>query len=213
MKTKSLLTLTIFAASIASAGVIFSTGNIPQLDEAVLFHDSCLGCVDGPALTVKGHTQNSNILVDLHSEELLVAVDPGHNAVSTPDPPNTGFDDLTIAMEGGHTFTSIILQLTELSSVTNGTVTFTAHTNLGDFSTLSPLTLVHQGGGQNYFTITTDPGTVITQLDLFTNLFQHDISQIRIGGFAGEIVPEPATSGMIGAALIGLALFRRRRPR
>jgi hypothetical protein len=36
------------------------------------------------------------------------------------------------------------------------------------------------------------PGTVITQFDLSTSLFQHDVSQIRIGGAAGA-VPEPAT--------------------
>ena len=118
----SLLTLTLLAAGIASASVIFSTGNNPQTDEPVLFHDSCAACVDGPGTTVIGHMQFSNILVNLSSTDQLVAVDPGHNTVSTPL--DAGFNNLSIVVPG-YTFTSIILQLTELSLVTDGTVTFT----------------------------------------------------------------------------------------
>src|SRR5512141_2145691 len=112
MRTTSILPLILLAASIASAGVIFSTGNIPQTDEPALFHDSCVGCVDGPANTVIGHLQTSNILVDLTSTNQLVAVDPGHNAVSTPG--DAGFNNFSIVLPG-YTFTSIILQLSELS--------------------------------------------------------------------------------------------------
>ena len=207
MKITSLLTLTLLVASIASASVIFSTGNNPQTDEPVLFHDSCAGCVDGPGTTVIGHLQFSNILADLSSTEQLVAVDPGHNAVSTPL--DAGFNNLSIVVPG-YTFTSIILQLTELSLVTDGTVTFTAHTFADGNPSSAPLFVSHTGG--NFYTITTDSGTLITQLDLSTSLLQHDISQIRIGGAAG-VVPEPATYGMVGAALFGLAFLRRRLPR
>lgn len=203
MKLTSIPPLILFAASIASAGVIMSTGNNPQTDEPVLFNDSCTGCVDGPANTVTGHLQPSNILVDLTSTNQLVVVDPGNNAVSTPG--DAGFNNLSIMLPG-YTFTSIILQLSELSSVTDGTVTFTAHT-LGDGNfTSSALAVSHTGGGQNYYTITTNSGTVITELDLSTSLLQHDISQIRIGGAAGT-VPEPATYGMVGTALVGLVFF------
>lgn len=206
MKTTSIFPLILYAASIASAGVIFSTGNNPQIDEPVLFHDSCTGCVDGPANTVTGHLQFSNVLVDLTSTNQLVAVDPGHNAVSTPG--DAGFNNLSIVLPG-YTFTSIILQFSELSSVTDGTVIFTAHTLADGNFTSSALAVNHTGGGQNFYTITTNSGTVITQLDLSTSLLQHDVSQIRIGGAAGA-VPEPASYGMVGTALAGLIFFRHR---
>ncbi|HSR06999.1 MAG TPA: hypothetical protein VLM42_07610 [Bryobacteraceae bacterium] len=206
MKTTSILPLLLLAANMVSAGAIFLPGNNPQTDEPVLFHDSCTGCVDGPANTVIGHLQSSDILVDLNSTNQLVAVDPGHNAVSTPG--DAGFNNLSIVLPG-YTFTSIILQLSELSSVTDGTVIFTAHTLADGNFTSSVLPVSHTGGGQNFYTITTNSGTLITQLDLSTSLLQHDVSQIRIGGAAGA-VPEPASYGMVGTALVALIFFRSR---
>jgi len=156
---------------------------------------------------VIGHMQISNFLVNLTSTAQLVAVDPGHNAVSTPG--DIGFNNLSIVVPG-YSFTSIILQLTELASAPDGTVTFTAHT-LADGNFISSALFVDHTGG-NFYTITTTSGTRITQLDLATTQLQHDISQMRIGG-AASTVPEPATSALIGSALIGLAFLRRRLPR
>lgn len=188
----------------AQAGTVFSLGNNPQTDEAVLFHDSCAFCVDGPALTVSGHTQGSDLTVNLTSDTNLTAVGPGHSTVST----DTGFSTLSIAMPG-YSFSSIILQLTSLSSAIDGTVVFTAHTVADGNISSAALFDGHTGG--NYFTITTDGGTLITQLDITTTQLQHDISQIRIGG--SFVVPEPGTFGLAGIALGGLALFVRRRNR
>lgn len=192
------------AALSANASVIYTAGNTPQTDEATLFHDSCSGCVDGPGTLVIGHLQTTNLLVYLTTSGQVEAVDPGHNSVTTPG--HVGFSDLSISIPG-YSFTSIILNLTELSTALDGTVTFVAHTVAdGDISSV-PLFVNHTGG--NYYTITTNSGTRIIQLDFLTSQLQHDISQIRIGG--AEAIPEPATFGLVGIGLAGLAILRRRR--
>jgi hypothetical protein len=202
MKPVMCILFAIWTTQIGSAGLIFSSGNNPQTDEPVLFHDSCAGCVDGPGTLVIGHLQSSNFLVDLTSPSPLVAVGPGHNAVSTN---SDGFTDLSIFIPG-YSFSSIILQLTEMPSAPDGLVIFTAHTS-GEGNFTSPALFVDHTGG-TFYTITTTSPTSLIQLDLTTTELQHDISQIRIGG--ANAIPEPSTSALIGSALIGLAFFRRR---
>ena len=194
-----------FTVAAANGGVIFATGNNPQTDEPVLFHDSCSGCVDGPGALVIGHTQTTNLLVYLATTGQIEAVDPGHNTVSTPG--DAGITDLNISIPG-YTFTSIILNLTELSTAPDGTVTFLAHTLAdGNFSS-GALFENHTGG--NFYTILATSATRITSLDINTTQLQHDISQIRIGG-AQAVIPEPATFGLVGMTLVAGALFLRRR--
>lgn len=199
--------VSLFWALSAQASVLFDTGNNPQTDQPALFHDSCasIGCVDGPALTVIGHLQFSDILVDLTSPTNLTAVDPGHNSVSTPL--DAGFNTMSIRVPG-YSFTSIILQLTSLSTVPDGTVTFTAHTVADGDVVSSALLDAHTVG--NYYTITANGGSLITSLDLSTMQLQHDISQIRIGSQAFP-TPEPGTFGLVGFALAAAGLFFRRR--
>ena len=208
MKTSRLLTLAVFAASIASAGVIFSLGNNTQTDSAVLFNCPTF-C--GPP-TVIGHLQQvlPDTAVDFTSAEGVTVIGPGYNAVSGQNA-STGFDDMAITVPG-HTFTSIILQLTSLASATDGTVTFSAQTTVGGPFVSTALFDSHTGG--NYYTILATAGTLITELDFTTTQFQDNVSQVRIGGVSGvTIVPEPATYGMVGFALVGLGRLRRRRPR
>jgi hypothetical protein len=51
MKALALLAPALFVAGIASAGVIFSSGNIPQTDSNVLFNCVAI-CVNGPPSVV-----------------------------------------------------------------------------------------------------------------------------------------------------------------
>ena len=218
MKKSRLLALTLFAAGIGSAGVIFDSGNVPQTDSNVLFNCVAI-CVNGPP-SVVGHLQQviPDTAVDFTSAEGLSVIGPGFNAVSGQNS-TTGFDDMAITVPG-HTFTSIILQLTSLASMPDGTVTFTAFLSGGGSVISSALVDSHTGG--NYFTILATGGSLITELDFASicspctstsgNLMQDNVSQVRIGGVSGAtIVPEPATYGLTGAALVGLAFFRRRR--
>jgi hypothetical protein len=213
MKTSRLLALTLFAASIGSATAIFDTGNIPQTDSNVLFNCVAI-CVNGPPAVV-GHLQQvtPDTAVKFTSLEGLAVIGPGFNAVSGANS-TTGFNDMTITVPG-QTFTSIILQLTSLASVTDGFVTFTALMQEpgGGTATFSQ-TFSDRHMGGNYFTILAIGGESMTSLHFTTTQFQDNVSQVRIGGVSGAtIVPEPATYGLTGAALVGLAFFRRRRLR
>jgi hypothetical protein len=199
-----LAALAVIGAAPVQAGVIFSLGNNPQTDENVLFHDSCAGCVDGPALMVVGHTQNSNVLADLTSDVPIMAVGPGHNTVGT----DTGFSWMLFTIPG-YTFQTMILQLTELSTAGDGSVIFTAHTVADGDLTSAALFEGHTGGNYYTVTVTATGGTLITGLEFSTAQPQHDVSQIRVGAVAAEI-PEPATMLLTGAVLMGLGLMRRR---
>lgn len=204
-RTTFVLPLVLSCAIPLSAGVIFNLGNIPQPDAPALFHDSCVGCVDGPGTLVVGHLQSSNILVNLTAPTELIAIDSGHNTVQTPG--DIGFLALSITVPS-YSFTSIIFQLTELSLAPTGSVQFSAQTESDGVIGSSPFSLPHTGG--RYFTLTTTGATRITQLDILSTELLHDISQIRIGGEpAIESVPEPAPYALIGAALIALRLLKR----
>ena len=204
-RTTSVLPLVLFCAIPLSAGVIFELGNIPQPDAPALFHDSCLGCVDGPGTLVVGHLQSSNVLVNLTSPSQLVAIDSGHNKVQSPG--DIGFQELNVTLPG-YSFTSIIFQLTELSLAPTGSVQFSAQTESDGVIGSAPFVLPHTGG--TYFTITTTGATRITQLNLLSTELLHDVSQIRIGGEPTiQSIPEPAPYALIGAALIALRLLKR----
>jgi hypothetical protein len=204
-RTTFVLPLVLFCAIPLSAGVIFNLGNTPQPDSPALFHDSCVGCIDGPGTLVVGHLQSSNILVHLTSPSQLVAIDSGHNTVKSPG--DVGFQELNITVPG-YSFTSIIFQLTELSLAPTGSVQFSAQTELDGVIGSIPFDLPHTGG--TYFTITTTGATRITQLGILSTELLHDVSQIRIGGEPSiSSVPEPAPFALIGAALIALRLLKR----
>jgi hypothetical protein len=162
-----------------------------------------------PGVPVVGHLQQvvPDTAVDFVSQEAIQVVGPGYNAVSGASS-TIGFDDLAISVPG-QTFTSIIFDLTLLASATDGTVTFTAKTVSGGPFVSSAFFDSHTG--QNYFTVTTNSGTQITELDILSTQFQDNASQVRIGGVSNTtIVPEPASYGLAGFALLGLAFLRRR---
>jgi len=208
LRSAVLILLVLLSVSAAQASVLFATGNASMSENVLFGHSTCAGCVDGPAVTVVGHGQNSNILVDFtdFDNPLINLVISGANTI-TYDPSGTaGFSLLDIAAPGYY-ISGIMFQLTEISTVSDGLATFTAHTDGGDVIS-SPFTLLHQGGGLNQYNITSTGGTLISSIDISTTNVLHDISQIAI---TLEPVPEPATYGMAGAALAVLALWRRRK--
>lgn len=196
------------ASASDAAAILFGTGNA-SMNENVLFgHSTCGGCVDGPAVTVVGHGQNTNILVDFtdFNSPLVNLLVSGANTVTYDSAGQAGFSQLRITTPGYY-ITGVMFQLTALSTSTDGTVGFTAHSNIGDVASTS-FALLHQGGGTNQYNITTSGGALITGLDISSSVLLHDISQVSI---SLTPVPEPATFGLMGAALAGIALWRRRR--
>lgn len=198
--------------SVAFAGpVTFGTGN-PNLDN-VIWHSSCGGCTDGPAQTVIGHDQLNNILVDFTDTDspIIQLYASGATQLTCQLCTNTsiGFENLNIS-DPGYAFTEIMFQLTEQSTATNGSVTFTAHTTSGNYSS-SPMTVAHQGGGQNQFDIFVNtPGVQILSLDVSNNMILHDISQVAM---TITSAPEPGSIVLMGAGLValgGLALRRKK---
>ena len=202
------LLLFVSLSIVQATPVTFLVGNIAQSgDENILFgHASCLGCVDGPSPTVIGHGQGSNILVDFANfDSPLVNLQTSGSNTVTCDVCSTtvGFNNVSV-FAPGYYFTTIILNLTEISAAPDGLVTFTAHTNAGDFS--SGAVTDHTGG--TFYTITTDAATRINSLDFSNNFALHDFSQVRM---TLSPVPEPATYVLSGLALVGIALIRRTR--
>jgi hypothetical protein len=206
--TLALIFVALLSIPAAQASAIFATGNASMTENVLFGHSTCVGCVDGPAVTVVGHGQNSNILVDFQNFDnpTVNLVISGANTITYDPSGQAGFGLLNIAAPGYY-ITGIMFQLTEISTVTDGTVTFTAHTTGGDVIS-NALTLLHQGGGLNQFNVTTTGGTLISSLDISASDLLHDISQVSI---TLQAVPEPASYGIVGAALAGLALWRRRR--
>lgn len=194
----------IVMAAPAQAGVIIQQGVVGNFNDDNVISSGCAGGTTGPASTIKGCLNSSHTtLVDFqNSNEQIEFAAGGQAKIISADA--DGFDNLKIFLDNGATFQTLIVNI---EAGQNGTVTFDA---------LPGSSFALNKNGNNFFSISGADFTEIT----FTSTVNvagvdldpvDDVKQVRLGIGAATTVAEPSTTALVGAALLGLSVVRRRR--
>jgi hypothetical protein len=194
--------ISLLAPSLSWADAVFTLGNNPQPNEEnVLLNNGTIGN------TVQGTTNQSGLAVNFISvTQLLTAPSNGQARIeATNNGSQVALNDVSFGLAG--TFTDAIFNMFVGGTVgtAGGTTTISALTNDGLFT--FPITL---GNGSNFLTVTTTGGEALTQLSISSDVGFTDLRQVRLSG--ATQVPEPgvATLSLIGGAVLGVALLRRK---
>ncbi len=186
-------------AGAANASMIVQQGNNPQPNQ----QNVLLDMVSNQPTVVMGKTNQSGTAVSFTSSSALTSNPQGQATISAA---SGSFNNLTVALPGGGSFTSLVLSV-DLAG--NGTscascISFSAISNEpGGGTANSTSSTFGAGPGQTFFTIVASGGESFRQVSLSSGIAgMQDVQQVRIA-VAGSTtpVPEPSTFGLMGSAL------------
>jgi hypothetical protein len=181
----------------AFADAVFTLGDHPQPNEEnILFHPAQMGT------TIDGITNHSHTMVQFSSTTDTLIASGGQSDVDAVD---GDINDITMSVPG-HTFLDAIINPFKEVGVGNLVVTVTMSNGM---------TFTHTYGaahGDNFLTITTSGGEMISSVNIESGLGFQGLKQPRISGISGvTVVPEPSSMLLLGSGVLGLAYALRRK--
>lgn len=194
------LAASLLGAPSAQATIIFTPGNHPQQPGEV----NILFGAPETGLTINGEVGHTGIGVQFTSltGETLRQTAQGQAFIENDA---GGFLTSMGITVPGHTFEDFIFNLQGL----NGQASIDVRDNLGNISFFD--LVAGPGNGSNFLTITTAAGELIDAVFVNAEDGFDSFKQPRISGVSGVSIPEPSGLALLGSAIIGFGLLRRRK--
>jgi len=188
--------LVAIGAPAAYADGVFTLGNNPQpTEQNILFGSTQTGA------TVFGSTNSTDTSVQFSSTtDALMVTSSGQAKVTATD----GLvNDITITIPG-----SPFVILNPFKPAVNSDLTVTVTMGDGSVFTFGPYGSI---SGNNFLTITTSGGELISSVTIDSPGGFQDLRQPRISGMSVSPVPEPSSLLLLGSGALGLMGVLRRK--